>query len=74
MHDPAIGEPSHGTSSTQRVCQSCYEEVNASVPNGLLASRTSSMERIVVDQRRLQIPSPSSGHGQTSSQISDLAE
>ena len=32
------------------------------------------MERIVVDQRRLQIPSPSNRNGETSSQISDLAE
>lgn len=32
------------------------------------------MERIVVEQARLSIPSPTSGHGQTSSQISDLAE
>ena len=32
------------------------------------------MERIVVDQRRLSIPSPTLGTGQTNSQISDLAE
>ncbi|KAI0082564.1 FYVE-domain-containing protein [Panus rudis PR-1116 ss-1] len=59
--------------SMQRVCQNCYEEVTAVVPNGLHSSRTNSMERIVIDQRRLSIPSPTSG-GDTSSQISDLAE
>lgn len=73
VHDPAYVESSTASSSSQRVCQSCYEEVTASVPNGLHASRTNSMERIVVDQRRLQIPSPSR-NGETSSQISDLAD
>ncbi|GJE84451.1 ankyrin unc44 [Phanerochaete sordida] len=73
VQDPAYAESSNASSSSQRVCQPCYEEVNASVPNGLHASRTNSMERIVVDQRRLQIPSPSR-NGETSSQISDLAD
>lgn len=73
VYDPAYPEPAYSTSS-QRVCQTCYEEVTASVPNGFHTSRTNSMERIVVDQRRLSIPSPTSGSGQTSSQISDLAE
>ena len=72
MYDPVYPEPSYSTSS-QRVCQGCYEEVNASVPNGLHSSRTNSMERIVVDQRRLSIPSPTL-RAETSSQISDLAE
>ncbi|KAI0921340.1 hypothetical protein AcW2_006340 [Taiwanofungus camphoratus] len=58
--------------SQQRVCRSCYEEVTASVPNGLRTAWTTSMERIVIDQGRLTIPSPSSG--QSSSQLSDLAE
>ncbi|KAF7794562.1 hypothetical protein EIP86_005697 [Pleurotus ostreatoroseus] len=73
VHDPSYPEPAFTTSS-QRVCQACYEEVTASVPNGLHTSRTNSMERIVVDQRNLSIPSPTLGHGQTSSQISDLAD
>ncbi|TCD66928.1 hypothetical protein EIP91_000706 [Steccherinum ochraceum] len=54
-----------------RVCQGCYEEVTATVPNGLQSPVVNSMERIFIDQRRLSIPSPS---GETSSQISDLAE
>ncbi|EKM59394.1 uncharacterized protein PHACADRAFT_249851 [Phanerochaete carnosa HHB-10118-sp] len=74
VHDPAYAESSTASSSSQRVCQPCYEEVNASVPNGLHTSRTNSMERIVVDQRRLQIPSPGNRNGETSSQISDLAD
>ncbi|CCM04833.1 uncharacterized protein FIBRA_07026 [Fibroporia radiculosa] len=42
------------------------------VPNGLNNARNTSLERIVIDQGRLTIPSPSSG--QSSSQLSDLAE
>lgn len=71
VHDPSFPETPHSP-TTQRVCRACYEEVTASVPNGLQSSRTTSMERIVIDQRRLTIPSPTSGH--TSSQLSDLAE
>ncbi|CAL1701431.1 unnamed protein product [Somion occarium] len=71
VQDPAALELSSRPSS-QRVCQSCYEEVTATVPVGLHASRTNAMERIVIDQRRLSIPSPT--NGDTSSQISDLAE
>ncbi|OCH90699.1 FYVE-domain-containing protein, partial [Obba rivulosa] len=70
VHDPSVPE-SANTTGLQRVCQTCYEEVSAAVPNGLHTSRTNSMERIVVDQGRLSIPSPS---GQSSSQLSDLAE
>ena len=58
--------------TSQRVCQNCYEEVTATVPNGLHSSRASTMERIFIDQARLSIPSPTAG--ETSSQISDLAE
>lgn len=57
--------------STHRVCQSCYEETNSSVPNRL--NRASTMERIVVDQERLTIPG-SLTRRQSSSQLSDLAE
>jgi hypothetical protein len=52
---------------------SCYDEVNASVPSRLRGTRTTSMERIVVDQERLTIPGNLSRR-QSSSQLSDLAE
>ncbi|RDB22638.1 hypothetical protein Hypma_010333 [Hypsizygus marmoreus] len=61
------------SASSQRVCQMCFDEVNAGVPGRLFGSRTTSLERIVVDQARLTIP----GHltrGQSGSQLSDLAE
>ncbi|EMD40637.1 hypothetical protein CERSUDRAFT_43468 [Gelatoporia subvermispora B] len=70
VHDPSAPGSAHIT-GLQRVCQTCYEQVTAAVPNGLQSSRTRSMERIVVDQGRLSIPSPT---GQSSSQLSDLAE
>lgn len=72
MQDPAAPDASPRRPTSQRVCETCYEEVTATVPNGLHASRTNSMERIFVDERRLTIPSPTTG--ETSSQISDLAE
>ncbi|KAH8106102.1 hypothetical protein BXZ70DRAFT_886506 [Cristinia sonorae] len=68
--DPAYPEVSQRPAQ-HRVCQGCYEEVTAIVPNGLQGASSSSMERIFVDQRRLSIPSPGND---TSSQISDLAE
>jgi len=58
------------TATSHRVCHSCHDEVNANIPNGM--QRTTSMERIVIGQERLSIPSPS--RRQTSSQLSDLAE
>ncbi|KAI0693554.1 FYVE zinc finger-domain-containing protein, partial [Cytidiella melzeri] len=74
VHDPSWMESSSASTSSQRVCQACYEVVTASVPDGLQLPRTALIERIVVDQRRLTVQSPTSGHGQTSSQISDLAD
>ncbi|KAI0650620.1 FYVE zinc finger-domain-containing protein [Trametes meyenii] len=71
VHDPSFPESSL-VATQQRVCQSCYEQVTATVPNGLHTSRTTSMERIFIDQRRLSIPSPT--RAQSSSQLSDLAE
>lgn len=71
MHDPSVPEATP-VASQQRVCQNCYEEVTAAVPSGLSASRTGSLERIFIDQRRLNIPSPT--RAQSSSQLSDLAE
>lgn len=61
------------SSSSQRVCQNCNDVVSASVPSGLHASRTSTIERIVVEQTMLAIPSHMS-RNDSSSQISDLAE
>ncbi|KAL7282503.1 hypothetical protein ACG7TL_003974 [Trametes sanguinea] len=58
--------------SQQRVCRGCYDEVNATVPSGLHMSRANSMERIFIDQGRLSASSPT--RGQSSSQLSDLAE
>ncbi|KAI0375768.1 hypothetical protein BV20DRAFT_1032181 [Pilatotrama ljubarskyi] len=71
VHDPTFPE-STLVATQQRVCRGCYEEVNATVPNGLHMSRTNSMERIFIDQGRLSIPSPT--RAQSSSQLSDLAE
>ncbi|KAH7924028.1 ankyrin [Leucogyrophana mollusca] len=70
VHDPAFPDPT-ASSSSQRVCMSCHDEVNASIPSRFQTS--SVMERIVVDQGRLMAP----GHltrRQSSSQLSDLAE
>ncbi|KAH9843911.1 FYVE-domain-containing protein [Rhodofomes roseus] len=71
VHDPADAEVLH-TPALQRVCQVCYEQTTAVVPSGLHPTRTTSMERIVIDQARLSTPSPS--RAQSSSQLSDLAE
>lgn len=50
---------------------SCFEDVNATVPPNM--QRTTSLERIVVAQERLSVPSPTRRQ-QSSSQLSDLAE
>lgn len=71
VQDPSFPDSANAT-ALQRVCQGCYEEVSAAIPNGLSVSRMNSMERIVIDQGRLSIPSTS--NVETSSQISDLAE
>ncbi|TFL05679.1 hypothetical protein BDV98DRAFT_229793 [Pterulicium gracile] len=70
VHDPAhpVPTPSAGP---QRVCISCYEQVTSRVPAGL-QTRVASLERVVVSAERLSIPS--SSRGQSSSQLSDLAE
>ncbi|KZV69853.1 hypothetical protein PENSPDRAFT_675923 [Peniophora sp. CONT] len=71
VHDPATGESSTASTSTQRVCQSCYEAVNMTVPSPLQGSRVASMERIFIDQGRLSVPRAAR---QSSSQLSDLNE
>ena len=71
VHDASFPDATP-VATQQRVCLSCYEEVTAAVPAGLAAARTNSLERIFIDQRRLNIPSPT--RAQSSSQLSDLAE
>ncbi len=61
------------TSSSQRVCRGCHDEVNGNIPSGLAGMRANSMERVFVDQGLLTIPSHLS-RGDSSSQLSDLAE
>ncbi|KAF9569350.1 hypothetical protein CPC08DRAFT_784021 [Agrocybe pediades] len=70
VHDPLQLElPSPAAS--HRVCLSCFEENNNTIPNRL--NRASTMERIVVDQERLNVPG-SLTRRQSSSQLSDLAD
>lgn len=70
VHDPMSPEVISPAAS-HRVCQSCFEESSSSVPSRW--QRTSTMERIVVDEERLTIPG-SLTRRQSSSQLSDLAE
>ncbi|KAK7061613.1 ankyrin unc44 [Favolaschia claudopus] len=72
VQDPAFPEAT-ASASSQRVCSSCHDEVNASVPSRLYGMRATSMERIEVDQQHLSIPGHLSRR-QSSSQLSDLAE
>ncbi|TFK76031.1 hypothetical protein BDN72DRAFT_363853 [Pluteus cervinus] len=72
VQDP-LAPQTTASSSSQRVCLSCHDEVNATIPPRLQGTRVNSMERIIVEQARLTVP----GHlnrGQTGSQLSDLAE
>lgn len=71
VHDPAVPIPTTHAATSHRVCVSCYEELNATVPT--IMQRTTSLERIVVAQERLSIPSPTRRQ-QSSSQLSDLTE
>ncbi|KAJ7068152.1 hypothetical protein C8F01DRAFT_1334775, partial [Mycena amicta] len=73
VQDPTFPEAS-ASASSQRVCSSCHDEVNASVPSRLYGLRATSMERIEVDQERLSIPGRNLSRRQSSSQLSDLAE
>ncbi|TFK43397.1 hypothetical protein BDQ12DRAFT_695591 [Crucibulum laeve] len=72
VHDPALVESSASPSS-QRVCQTCFDEVNASVPSRLHGGGPTAMERIVVDQERLTVPGRLTRR-ESSSQLSDLAD
>ncbi|KAG1755824.1 hypothetical protein EDB19DRAFT_1892026 [Suillus lakei] len=72
VRDPVFPE-SAASSSTQRVCQGCNDEINASLPTRFSGSTSSAMERIVIDQRRLMAPGQLHRR-ESSSQLSDLAE
>ncbi|KIJ04596.1 hypothetical protein PAXINDRAFT_141843 [Paxillus involutus ATCC 200175] len=72
VHDPAFSEPT-ASSSSQRVCQCCFDEHAASVPERFRSSGSSAIERIIVDQSRLTAPGQL-GRQDSSSQLSDLAE
>lgn len=72
VHEPGFPEAG-ASSSSQRVCQNCFEEVNGTVPNVVQGIRATSMERVFIDQERLSIPTHLSRR-QSSSQLSDLAE
>ncbi|KAF9646781.1 FYVE-domain-containing protein [Thelephora ganbajun] len=71
VHDPAVPIPTTHAATSHRVCISCSEELNATIPTNV--QRTTSLERIVVAQERLSVPSPTRRQ-QSSSQLSDLAE
>ena len=71
VHDPAIPIPTTHTATSHRVCVPCFEELNATVPTNV--QRASSLERIVVAQERLSVPSPTRRQ-QSNSQLSDLAD
>lgn len=72
VYDP-VGQEPVGSSSSQRVCRTCYDEVFANVPSRLSNRNGSAIERIVVDQERLTVPGGLTRR-QSSSQLSDLAE
>src|SRR5712672_1051021 len=69
VQDPTAPDSSASTSS-QRVCQSCYDIVSVSAPSRF-RDWAASVERIFVDNARLSVPNSSR---ETSSQLSDLAE
>ena len=71
VQDPAVHE-GLTSNSLHRVCTSCYDITNANVPSRFQGLHTASMERIVVDQGHLAVPS--TPRGEVSSQISDLSE
>ncbi|KIY52340.1 FYVE-domain-containing protein [Fistulina hepatica ATCC 64428] len=76
VQDPYFPETVASAGTSHRICQSCFDQVNGTVPAGLHATQVDSMERIFVDPGRLSIPGQSRGGrgGEASSQISDLAE
>src|SRR5712671_7805528 len=69
VQDPTAPDSSASTSS-QRVCQSCYDIVSVPAPSRF-RDWAASVERIFVDNARLSVPNPLR---ETSSQLSDLVE
>ncbi|KAG2013500.1 ankyrin repeat domain-containing protein 50 [Coprinopsis cinerea AmutBmut pab1-1] len=72
VHDPSLPHPPAST-SPQRVCQGCYDEMHTDVPTRLYNSSGTALERIVVDHERLTVPGRLTRR-QSSSQLSDLAD
>ncbi|KAF8505962.1 FYVE zinc finger-domain-containing protein, partial [Russula emetica] len=70
VRDPTYPDSTASTSS-QRVCQSCYEAVSIPASGRFRDNGMASMERIFVDQARLSVRNLSR---ETSSHLSDLAE
>ncbi|THH12226.1 hypothetical protein EW145_g143 [Phellinidium pouzarii] len=75
VHDPAFPEGIQSHTTLQRVCENCLEETNASasIPSRFQGPSGSSMQRIVVDEDRLAIPT-NLRRSESSSQISDLSD
>lgn len=73
VQDPGNSDSASSSSSTQRVCQGCHDEVTGSIPDGLRGLGATTMERVFVDQEQLTIPGNLSRQ-RSSSQLSDLAE
>jgi hypothetical protein len=72
IHDPSAPGDHSQVPSLQRVCQSCFDEVNTDVPGQLQSSQVAGMETVIVQQQSLTVPG--TRRGDASSQISDLAE
>ncbi|KAH8118604.1 hypothetical protein DFH11DRAFT_1503082 [Phellopilus nigrolimitatus] len=75
VRDPAFPENNQSQASQQRVCETCFDETSASasIPARFQGTSSTSMERIVVDEGRLAIPT-NLRRSDSSSQISDLAD
>jgi hypothetical protein len=71
--DPGAPEDRHTAPTSQRVCQSCYDEVSTDVPGPLRSSRGTGMEGLIVNNRSLAVPAHMR-RGEDTSQISDLTE
>ncbi|KAF9520709.1 hypothetical protein BS47DRAFT_1286570, partial [Hydnum rufescens UP504] len=72
VHDPSAPGDHSQVPSLQRVCQSCFDEVNTDVPGRLRSSQVAGMETVIVQQQSLTVPG--TRRGDASSEISDLAD
>ncbi|KIJ37402.1 hypothetical protein M422DRAFT_178156, partial [Sphaerobolus stellatus SS14] len=71
VHDPRAMHPISST-TPQRVCLDCFDDVAGNVPGKFQGIRNATMERIVVSQNHLAVPN--AAREETNSQISDLAD